>query len=271
MPELPEVETTRRGIAPHVVGRRVAELVVRERRLRWPVPQGLEARLRRQVLQRLERRAKYLLFGFDAGTLIVHLGMSGSLRMVEPGTPPGKHDHVDLVFDGGQVLRLTDPRRFGAVLWTGGAPQEHPLLAGLGPEPLSEQFNGDYLYRLSRGRRTPVKNFLMDGRIVVGVGNIYANEALFGAGIHPKRAAGRIGRERYGQLAEAVKSVLQAAIEQGGTTLRDFIGGDGRPGYFAQKLQVYGRAGEACPRCSAPILAVRVGQRSTFYCRRCQH
>lgn len=271
MPELPEVETTRRGIAPHVVGRRVEALVVRERRLRWPIPKGLEARLRHRILRRLDRRAKYLLFGFDGGTLIVHLGMSGSLRVVEPGTPAGKHDHVDLVFEGDKALRLTDPRRFGAVLWSEGPPEAHPLIASLGPEPLSDEFNGRYLYESSRGRRTPVKNFLMDGRVVVGVGNIYANEALFEAGILPKRAAGRIGRERYDRLAEAVKAVLEAAIRQGGTTLRDFVGSDGRPGYFAQELQVYGRAGEPCPRCAGPIVAIRVGQRSTFYCSRCQH
>lgn len=271
MPELPEVETTRRGIAPHVVGHRVEVLVVRERRLRWPVPKGLESRLQRLVLRRLKRRAKYLLFSFDEGTLIVHLGMSGSLRIVQPDTPAGKHDHVDLAFEGGKVLRLTDPRRFGAVLWTEDVPDAHPLIASLGPEPLSDMFSGRYLYELSRGRRTPVKNFLMDGRVVVGVGNIYANEALFEAGIHPKRAAGRIGLERYDRLAEAVKAVLEAAIRQGGTTLRDFVGSDGRPGYFAQQLQVYGQAGEPCPRCAGPILAIRIGQRSTFYCSHCQH
>lgn len=271
MPELPEVETTRCGIAPHLVGRRIEEVIVRQGRLRWPVPRGLAGRLRGQRLQAVGRRGKYLLLGFDQGTLLVHLGMSGSLRIVPAHTPAGRHDHLDLCFSGGRVLRLTDPRRFGAVLWSGGDPLAHPRLAALGPEPLDEAFDGAYLYRRSRGRRGAVKPFIMDGKLVVGVGNIYANEALFAAGIHPARAAGRIGRERYERLAEAIKTVLHAAIAQGGTTLRDFVGGDGRPGYFAQQLAVYGREGAPCPRCATPIRQTTLGQRASYYCPHCQH
>jgi formamidopyrimidine-DNA glycosylase len=271
MPELPEVETTRRGIAPHVTGRVVRAVVVRDARLRWPVP---AARFQRELVgQRVDvvtRRGKYLLLSTSAGTLILHLGMSGSLRLVSAAEPPQKHDHVDIVLDSGQSLRLRDPRRFGAVLWTTRPAGKHALLKSLGPEPLSEAFDGGHLYQRSRKRRVAVKVFIMDSKVVVGVGNIYANEALFLTGIHPEIAAGRVSRARYEQLAAVIKQVLHEAISQGGTTLRDFVNGEGKPGYFQQRLNVYGRAGEACPRCGSAIQVIRQGQRATYYCPRCQ-
>ncbi len=269
MPELPEVETTRSGVAPHCQGREVERLEVREGRLRWPVPDDLPKHLAGQVISSVQRRAKYLLFRTGTGTLLVHLGMSGSLRVVEAGQPAGKHDHIDLWLRGGKGLRFNDPRRFGCFLWLEPG-ESHPLLAHLGPEPLSQEFGGERLYRLSRGRRGPVKSFIMDGSVVVGVGNIYANEALFLAGIDPRRAAGRISRSRYEVLSETIKQVLTSAIEQGGTTLRDFVGGDGKPGYFAQQLFVYGRKGEPCKRCGTVLREVRLGQRATVYCVACQ-
>jgi formamidopyrimidine-DNA glycosylase len=269
MPELPEVETTRRGVAPWAEGRRVLAVEVREPRLRWPVPADLAQRLQGQEITAVERRAKYLLFHTGSGSLLVHLGMSGSLRVIRDDSPLLRHDHVQILLSSGDRLRYNDPRRFGCMLWL--APGEcHPLLAGLGPEPLSEAFTGDLLYRRSRGRRGPVKPFLMDGRVVVGVGNIYANEALFLAGIRPDRPAGKIGLARYQRLAEEVKRVLTFAIGQGGTTLRDFVGGDGKPGYFAQQLSVYGRGGQPCSRCARPLRELRLGQRSTVYCVACQ-
>lgn len=271
MPELPEVETTRRGIAPHIEGMTVDDVIVRQPKLRWPVPRGLKQKLLGQQLLYVERRAKYLLLGFEHGTLIMHLGMSGSLRIVDATQPAGKHDHFDLVLSRGKALRLTDPRRFGAVLWTGDAPQLHPLMAALGPEPLSDDFTADYLFRRSRGKKCSIKQFIMDGKVVVGVGNIYASESLFIAGINPRRVAGRVSRERLERLTAAIKTVLAAAIEQGGTTLRDFVGGDGKPGYFAQQLYVYGRAGEPCRRCGTVIKQVTIGQRNTYYCTHCQH
>jgi formamidopyrimidine-DNA glycosylase len=270
MPELPEVETTRRGIEPHLRGRRIERLVVRQPRLRWPVPVELGGLLQGRSVERVDRRAKYLLVPFAHGTLIMHLGMSGSLRLVPTGQRIGKHDHVDLDLDSGQTLRFTDPRRFGAVLWQPADAPTHPLLMDLGPEPLSNDFDGDYLFERARGRKVPVKALLMDGHIVVGIGNIYANEALFAAGIRPDRAAGRISRQRYGRLAEAVKQILARSIRQGGTTLRDFVGGDGKPGYFRQQLAVYGRGGEPCHDCGRPLLEVRLGQRSTVFCGGCQ-
>ncbi len=271
MPELPEVETTRRGIAPHLIGRRLLGAVVRERRLRWPVPRDLDARVRGRRVAAVRRRGKYLLIDLEGGgALLLHLGMSGSLRLVPCDRPPGKHDHVDLRLEGGRCLRLTDPRRFGTLLWTPD-PDRHPLLRELGPEPFSAEFNGDHLWHRSRGRRVAVKNFIMDSHVVAGVGNIYANEALFRAGIHPARAAGRISRQRYARLAQAIREVLAEAIEAGGTTLRDFTGSDGRPGYFSRTLAVYDREGEPCSRCGHPIRSIRLGQRSTFYCPRCQH
>ncbi len=270
MPELPEVETSRRGIEPHVLGRTVRGVIVRDRRLRWPVPKELERTLTGQQVLAVRRRAKYLLFDFERGSLILHLGMSGSLRIVSADTPPQAHDHVDLCFDG-QCLRLRDPRRFGALLWTTGDPLEHPRLRELGPEPLSETFDGDYLYRRARGRRLAIKSLLMTGSVVVGVGNIYANEALFLAGIRPDRASGRISRTRCERLAKAVKQVLSQAIAAGGTTLRDFIREDGQPGYFRHALQVYDRAGLPCPGCGADLQGKRIGQRATVFCAHCQH
>ena len=269
MPELPEVETTRRGIAPHVEGRKVEGVVIRNRRLRWPISSQLTKTLPGQQVHSVERRAKYLLLKMDQGTLILHLGMSGSLRIVSKKTEPQPHDHFDLVFNKG-VLRLRDPRRFGAVIWTRQAVEKHALLKNLGPEPLDESFDGDYLHRLAQRRRGAVKNLIMDGKVVVGVGNIYANESLFLSGIHPGRACNRISLQRYRVLADRIKAVLQAAIQQGGTTLRDFRQEDGRPGYFAQRLLVYGKDGEPCPTCGHAISQQRIGQRSTFYCSRCQ-
>ena len=270
MPELPEVETTRRGIAPHLCGRRVTGLVIRQRRLRWPIPAELERGLPGQTVRELRRRGKYLLIETAVGTAILHLGMSGSLRLIPSDTPAGKHDHVDIQLDSGQSLRLTDPRRFGALLWTTLAADQHALLRALGPEPLDGIFDGAHLFTAARGRKLAVKHFIMDSHIVVGVGNIYASEALFMAGIHPMRAAGRIARTRYDGLAEAIKTVLKASIAMGGTTLRDFVGGDGKPGYFKQTLRVYDRVGEPCGLCGAPIRGARIGQRSSFYCVNCQ-
>ncbi len=270
MPELPEVETTRRGIAPHIEGERVREVVVRQSRLRWPVPGRLKTALRGQTIDVVCRRGKYLLLESSAGTVILHLGMSGSLHVVAAGTPAGRHDHVDIVFTNDRCLRLCDPRRFGAVLWTRRAAETHKLLRELGPEPLSDTFDTDYLFTTSRGRRVSIKAFIMDSKVVVGVGNIYASESLFMAGIHPKTAAGRIGRARCERLVRAIKQVLNKAIEQGGTTLRDFTDSEGKPGYFQQQLQVYGRAGEACPGCNSRIRSLQLGQRNTFYCPQCQ-
>ncbi|MBI2993534.1 MAG: bifunctional DNA-formamidopyrimidine glycosylase/DNA-(apurinic or apyrimidinic site) lyase [Gammaproteobacteria bacterium] len=270
MPELPEVEITRRGIAPHVLGHAVEDVIVRDRHLRWPVPGTLRRALRGQRVRGIERRAKYLIFRMDAGSMILHLGMSGSLRVVDGPAPPGKHDHVDIVFDSGVRLRFRDPRRFGSIHWTRADPLRHKLLKGLGPEPLSETFDGNHLHARSRGRRLAVKSFLMDSRTLVGVGNIYANEALFGAGLHPRRPAGRISLARYEQLAKEIKQVLARAVQSGGTTLRDFVSGVGEPGYFSQELRVYDRAGLPCVVCGRPIRSVRLGQRSTFYCPRCQ-
>lgn len=271
MPELPEVETTRRGIAPHLVGGQVTALEVREPRLRWPVEPGLDERLRGARIEAVKRRAKYLLIHTaQQGHLIWHLGMSGSLRIVTADRPPDKHDHIDLVMESGRCLRFNDPRRFGFLLWTDAPPETHPRLARLGPEPLSEAFDGDYLYARSRGRRASAKAFIMDSAVVVGVGNIYASEALYLAGIHPGRPAGRIGPRRYRALADAIRERLAAAIEVGGTTLRDFTDSDGRPGYFRQSLQVYGRAGEPCQRCGGTIRRRVIGQRATFFCPACQ-
>ena len=270
MPELPEVETTCRGITPHIDGQCVSDVIVRHHQLRWPVPRGLKKKLLDHKIQSVSRRAKYLLLDFDHGTLILHLGMSGSLRIIKTNTPAEKHDHLDIVFNNGNTLRLTDPRRFGAVLWTKDNPEQHELLAHLGPEPLSDAFSSELLYQLSRSRGTSIKQFIMDGKVVVGVGNIYASESLYLAGIHPKRRAGRISLMRYAGLVEAVREVLKGAIAAGGTTLRDFVDSDGKPGYVAQKLRVYGRQNEACERCGEPIRNRVIGQRSTYYCPCCQ-
>ena len=274
MPELPEVETTRRGLQPHVEGRRVARVLLRRPDLRWPIAQEISALLPGQRITAVRRRAKYLLLDTDAGSALLHLGMSGSLRLLPEDTPVRKHDHVDIVLgqdrsDAGPVLRFNDPRRFGCLLWQA-AGDVHPLLAKLGPEPLSDAFDGDYLFALSRQRKAPVKTFLMDQAVVVGVGNIYAAEALFVAGISPLRAAGKVARERYLALADAVKTILQRAIDRGGTTLRDFISPAGAPGYFEQELLAYGRGGQPCPHCGHVLRQASIGQRATVWCARCQ-
>ncbi len=270
MPELPEVETSRRGIAPWVEDQEVCEVIVRERRLRWPVPADVDRQLPGQTIRAVRRRAKYLLFETDKGVVMLHLGMSGSVRIIDQDEPAGKHDHVDIRFRSGKALRFRDPRRFGSLLWTVN-PAEHDLLRNLGPEPLSGEFSGSYLWEKSRGRRINIKQFIMTGSVVVGVGNIYASESLFMARINPKRAAGRISIDRMRLLSTAIKSVLELAIEAGGTTLRDFHGGDGEPGYFKQQLDVYDRGGLPCTSCKAPIKSIVLGQRSTYYCTRCQH
>jgi len=270
MPELPEVETTRRGLAPHLLGQRITAVEIRDHRLRWPVPLGLPGVLAGQTVRAVDRRAKYLLLRCDAGTLMVHLGMSGSLRLVNAAARPGKHEHWDIVLADGGVLRYRDPRRFGSLHWIVGEAADHPLLRELGPEPLSSDFTGERLYALSRRRRVPVKVFLMDSRVVVGVGNIYASEALYRAGIRPDRPAGRVALRRYDRLADAVRAVLQDALACGGTTLRDFVGGEGRPGYFKQDLQVYGRAGQQCRNCGNIVLMCRLGQRASYFCGTCQ-
>ncbi len=270
MPELPEVETTRLGLASYVIGRCVAAVVVRNPRLRQPVPAELATELPGQVVKTLERRGKYLLLGTELGTVLLHLGMSGNLRILSEAKPADPHDHVDIIFSDGSLLRFHDPRRFGLVLWIRTNPLDHPLLCDLGPEPLGLQFTGEYLYQRSRRRSVAVKAFLMDQRVVVGVGNIYVAESLFLAGIHPARAAGSIESDQYERLVAAVRKVLQTAIVQGGTTLRDFYDSSGRAGYFQLSLQVYGRAGEPCCRCHRPIDSSRLLQRSTFYCAHCQ-
>ncbi|WP_406665520.1 bifunctional DNA-formamidopyrimidine glycosylase/DNA-(apurinic or apyrimidinic site) lyase [Gallaecimonas sp. GXIMD1310] len=268
MPELPEVETTRRGISPHLSGQRIAQIVVRQPSLRWPIPEALTL-LEGQTISSIERRAKYLLINTAMGSALVHLGMSGALRMVQADTAIAKHDHVDMVLGNGMVMRYTDPRRFGAWLYVPPG-EQHVLLAKLGPEPLTDGFDGERLFALSRKRQIPVKTLIMDNAVVVGVGNIYANEALFMAAIDPRRPAGSISRARYQRLAEAIRQVLAKAIEQGGTTLKDFTAADGKPGYFAQQLAVYGRSGQGCLQCGRELKEVRIGGRSTVYCATCQ-
>lgn len=270
MPELPEVETTLRGLAPHLTGQRVAAVAIRQPQLRWPAPSNLSALLDRQTLRALRRRGKYLLLEFDGGTLILHLGMSGSLRLLPRATPAEKHDHFDLVFANGQMMRLRDPRRFGAVLWHAGDAFTHPLLKDLGPEPLQHEFNAEYLHGRLRGKTAAIKPALMDSHLVVGVGNIYANEALYRAGIKPQLAAGKLSLPRCEKLVAAIKATLRAAIKKGGSSLRDFVNSDGEPGYFQQHYRVYGRAGEKCRACGAAIRQVRQGQRASFYCPACQ-
>jgi formamidopyrimidine-DNA glycosylase len=274
LPELPEVETTLRGIEPSLAGKTIKEIVVRNAALRWPVNADV-GRAHGRKVECCWRRAKYLLIGLEendgkSGGLLLHLGMSGSLRICSADDAPRKHDHVDIVLDNGDCVRFNDPRRFGAFLWWEAPLEQHELLSHLGPEPLSRDFSGDYLWKKSRGRRGAVKNFIMDGKIVVGVGNIYASEALFMAGIHPSRPAGRISAARYQALAVAIVDVLRRAIRQGGTTLRDFRNTQGQPGYFAQELLVYEREGLPCFQCRAPIRRKVIGQRSSYYCPSCQ-
>jgi formamidopyrimidine-DNA glycosylase len=270
MPELPEVETTRRGIEPYAIGRRILGFEVHEPRLRWPIAAGIARQLRGQRVRAVGRRAKYLLIELETGTLLLHLGMSGSLRVLPVATPRLKHDHFDLRLDSGVTLRFNDPRRFGSLHYTRDEPDTHPLLANLAPEPLSAAFNTAYLWRITRGRRVAIKQVLMNSRLVVGVGNTYANEALFRAGIRPSRPAGRLTRAEAARLVRSVKQVLRMAIRVGGTTLRDFVGADGAPGYFRQKLFVYERAGERCRRCRSALRQLTQGQRSTYYCPGCQ-
>ncbi|HEU0186622.1 MAG TPA: bifunctional DNA-formamidopyrimidine glycosylase/DNA-(apurinic or apyrimidinic site) lyase [Gallionellaceae bacterium] len=270
MPELPEVETTLRGLTPHLRGQRITQAVIRNGQLRWPIPSQLPSLLQGQTIHALRRRAKYLLLECDRGTLILHLGMSGSLRVLPVDTPPEKHDHFDLVLDNGMLMRLRDPRRFGAVLWHEGDVMQHPLLVGLGPEPLDDAFDGEHLYRATRKRSAAIKLVLMDSHVVVGVGNIYANEALFRAGIRPQLAAGKLSLPRCAVLVQRIKETLTESIAQGGSTLRDFVQSDGKPGYFQQHYWVYGRTGERCRRCGTPIRQIKQGQRSTFFCPQCQ-
>ena len=268
MPELPEVETTCRGIAPYLKDHTIKKLIVRQRQLRWPIPDEAIELNNAKVID-VRRRAKFVLIDTHRGQLMLHLGMSGSLRVLPKDTVVGKHDHVDILLDSDLVLRYNDPRRFGAVLFSANA-DEHPMLGHLGPEPLSDAFNGEVLFARSRRRSQSVKTFIMDNRTVVGVGNIYAQESLFMAGIHPSRAAGNISAQRYQVLDEAIKTVLAKAIQAGGTTLRDFTRADGQPGYFAQSLNVYGRQGESCLKCGSTLKGTRHGQRSTTYCPQCQ-
>ncbi len=270
VPELPEVETTRRGIAPFLAGARVRRVVVRERRLRWPIPASAERNFSGARVLDVRRRAKYLLFDLESGSAIAHLGMSGSFSVVAARQRPGPHDHYDLVLEGGNTLRYNDPRKFGCLLWGGREPLGHKLLAGLGPEPLGGDFDGEWLKARSHGRKVAVKSFLMNPSVVAGVGNIYASEALWRAGIHPCRAAGRIALKRYRGLARATREVLGEAIRDGGTTLRDFADARGRPGYFAQRLDMYSRAGQECRRCKAEIRNRTIGQRASYYCPGCQ-
>lgn len=269
MPELPEVEVTRQGITPHLVGQQVIGLTVRNPSLRWPVP-DIAQQVVGQEIRNVRRRAKYLLIDTDAGTTIVHLGMSGSLRIVSKSTPVEKHDHIDLELASGKVLRYNDPRRFGAWLWCELPEEAHPLLSKLGPEPLEANFHPSYLFDSLKGKKKAIKLCLMDNHIVVGVGNIYANEALFAAGIHPQTEAGKIDLERLTILVTEVKEILASAIKQGGTTLKDFTNADGKPGYFAQKLHVYGRGGETCTECGNLLSEIKLGQRTTVFCGICQ-
>lgn len=269
MPELPEVETTRKGIEPFLVNQTIRAIHIHQSSLRWPISSDISSQVNQRILS-VGRRGKYLLITTKRGTTIIHLGMSGSLRIAETTEALRKHDHVEFVLSNGILLRYHDPRRFGCVLYTDEDPNEHRLLVKLGPEPLSEIFDGEHLFRLSRQKKSAVKNFIMDSQVVVGVGNIYASESLFMAGIRPGKAAGRISRYQYNQLALAIREVLAKAIKMGGTTLRDFVNSDGNPGYFKQQLQVYGRAGEPCRLCGLEIKAKIIGQRSSFYCAGCQ-
>ncbi len=271
MPELPEVETTCRGISPHIVGQTIKQVIIRQPQLRWPVPKTLNTVLSGLEIRSVSRRAKYLLLSTDAGTLLIHLGMSGSLRIMSAGLAPGKHDHIDFIFNNDTLLRFNDTRRFGAVLWTDAPAELHPLLKDLGPEPLLDDFNGELLYQRANNRKAPVKSFIMDSHVVVGIGNIYANEALFMAGILPSRPAGSISLAHYEKLADCIRIILRHAILQGGTTLRDFVNEAGKPGYFQQQLRVYGRANLPCIDCQQPLIEIRMANRSTVFCKTCQH
>jgi len=270
MPELPEVETTLQGISPHIKKQRVNKVIIRQPKLRWPIPADLPQLIEQQILTSLSRRAKYLLLHFNTGTLLIHLGMSGSIRIIAAGTVAAKHDHFELEFTHQKSIRLTDPRRFGAVLWLGKEPYQHPLLSKLGPEPLSTSLTGDYLYQKSKDKKVSIKQFIMNQVIVTGIGNIYCAEALFLAGISPTRAAGNISLKRYQILVAQIKKTLDLAIAQGGTSLRDFVGSDGKPGYFKQELSVYGRTGLPCKQCNKALTEIKQAQRTTVYCTHCQ-
>jgi len=270
MPELPEVETTKRGISPHILNRKVKAANIYFPTLRWPIDPEISSELPGQKLEAIIRRGKYLIFQFKTGSLLLHLGMSGSLRIVTSKDPREKHDHFELVFSNKHILRLRDPRRFGAVLWTKESWDQHKLIKNLGPEPLNNDFSGEYLFKESCNKSLAIKNYIMNSKIIVGVGNIYASESLFKAGINPKKAANKVSKQRYILLADAIKSVLSASIKQGGTTLKDFSDPNGNPGYFALHLNVYGRAGEECFQCNKKIKQCVIGQRSTFYCPHCQ-
>lgn len=270
MPELPEVETTLRGIEPHISGQLITDVIIRNKSLRWPIPATIKKHLPGQKLNQLKRRGKYLLLFTDIGTAILHLGMSGSLRINTTNVAAEKHDHVDIIFSNGKVLRYRDPRRFGCLLWTSKPVEQHRLISIMGPEPFDEQFTGDYIFAKSRKRQCNIKSFIMDGKNVTGVGNIYASEALFLAGISPGRQAGKVSKVRFQLLAAAIKKILTEAIEQGGTTLKDFTREDGQPGYFKQSLAVYDRAGQNCLKCDSTIKQKILNQRSTYYCSQCQ-
>lgn len=270
MPELPEVETTLRGITPHITQQVISEVIVRQAQLRWLIEPTIQSLTGATILS-CERRAKYILMNTSNGSVIWHLGMSGSMRILQKGAAVEKHDHVDIVFNNNVLLRYTDPRRFGACLYVPSDPLKHKLLCNLGPEPFDDAFNAHYLFQLSRGKNTSIKQFIMDGHVVCGVGNIYACEALFKSAIHPTRKAGNVSKKRYLTLVKAIKDILQKAIENGGTTLKDFIQSDGKPGYFKQHLNVYGRKGEVCFTCQKPLKIIKQAQRSTFYCGHCQH
>lgn len=269
MPELPEVETSRRGISPHIIGSHIVDVIIRQPQLRWKIPADLLHHIQDRQLLSIDRRAKYLLLNFESGTLLIHLGMSGNLRICPFQSNVEKHDHVDFIFDN-CLLRYTDPRRFGAILWLGLAPQDSKLLSHLGPEPLSDSFTGEHLFKLAGKRKIPVKQFIMDQKVVTGVGNIYATEALFMAGISPIRAAGNISAKRYKHLVEEIKVILTEAIKQGGTTLKDFVGGDGKPGYFQQTLHIYGKRGSNCPKCKVALKSLKLASRNSVYCPKCQ-
>lgn len=269
MPELPEVEVSRMGVAPHMEGQVISQIILRNKQLRWPVPEEVLS-AQGQTILKIRRRAKYLLVDTQVGSIILHLGMSGKLRIVDANTPVIKHDHIDIVMNNGLCLRFNDPRRFGACLWQATDAEQHTVFSGLGPEPLTGDFDGERLHQMAKGKSVAVKNFIMDNKVVVGVGNIYANESLFLAGIDPRRQAGKVSKKRYLQLAEIIKQVLSKAITQGGTTLKDFTQADGSPGYFAQELLVYGREGKPCVKCEREIKAKTIGQRNTFFCTQCQ-
>jgi formamidopyrimidine-DNA glycosylase len=269
MPELPEVETTLRGIAPHVLDKTITKVMIRHYGLRWPIARDIHKELVGQQVVQLARRGKYLLLHLTQGTLIIHLGMSGRLGVFNKNTPAQKHDHVDVEFNGQKVLRFTDPRRFGAFLWTENH-DDHKLLNHLGPEPLTEAFSSEYLFARAKNKKLAVKTFIMNQKIVVGVGNIYANEALFLAGINPSQAAGQITLSRYEKLTEHIRNILTQAIKQGGTTLKDFLNSDGKPGYFSQSLHVYGREHQPCTSCNTTLIAIQLGKRQTVFCPKCQ-